>query len=211
WNNLKSDVIYVGQKLTIKGTVTTPAPAPEVTKPDSNTTVTSSYQVKNGDSLWGIATSNHVSVANLKSWNNLKSDVIYVGQKLTIKESTPTISGNTTTGTTVTTKPTATSDYQVKSGDTLWGIANAHNVSIVNLKILNNLKADAIIIGQKLIVQSDPKNVPVKENTAKSYKVSSGDSLWAIANKLNTSVVKLKEWNYLKTDIIFVGQSLIVK
>ena len=215
WNNLKSDVIYIGQKLTIK--TNTPAPTLKPTPGNAGlgsstpSTATSNYQVKNGDSLWSIATANHVSVANLKSWNNLKSDVIYIDQKLTIKGSTPTVSGNTTTETTVTTNPTIASDYQVKSGDTLWGIANTHNLSIVSLKALNNLKSDTITVGQRLIIQSIPQNTPVKENIKKTYKVSSGDSLWAIAAKLNTSVVKLKELNHLKTDIIFVGQSLIVK
>ncbi len=215
WNNLKSDVIYIGQKLTIK--TSTPAPTPKPTPGNtgsgSSTTPnpTSTYQVKNGDSLWSIATNHQVSVANLKTWNNLTLDVIYIGQKLTIKGSMPTVSGNTTTGKTETIKPTATSNYQVKSGDTLWGIATAHNLSIVNLKTLNNLKSDTITIGQRLIVQSVGQNAPVKENATKIYKVSSGDSLWAIANKLNISVVKLKELNHLKTDIIFVGQSLIVK
>jgi len=80
WNNLKADVIYVGQKLVIKETVTTPAPTLESNKPDSTETdstptVSSSYQVKNGDTLWGIATSKNVSVVNIKTWNNLKADV----------------------------------------------------------------------------------------------------------------------------------------
>ncbi|WP_034550939.1 LysM peptidoglycan-binding domain-containing protein [Carnobacterium funditum] len=218
WNSLKSDVIYVGQKLVIKETVTTPAPTLESnksdsTETDSTPTVSSSYQIKSGDSLWSIATSKNVSVANIKTWNNLKSDIIYVGQKLSIKESTPTVQENTPTGSNESTKPTVTTNYQVKSGDTLWGIANAQKLTIANLKSLNNLKSDAITVGQNLIVQSISASEPVKEkeNLTKSYKVLPGDSLWAIANKLNTSVAKLKEWNYLKTDIIFVGQAILVK
>ncbi|MGB3161300.1 MAG: LysM peptidoglycan-binding domain-containing protein, partial [Carnobacterium sp.] len=206
-----SDVIYVGQKLVIKETTPAPAPKPEVDKPSTTPTVTASYQVKSGDSLWSIAASKNVSVANLKLWNNLKSDVIYIGQKLVIKGSTSTVSSNNTTGSNETTKPSLSTTYLVKSGDSLWAIANEYNLTVAKLKQLNNLKSDALTIGQKLMVQSTPQSEPVKETTTKIYKILSGDSLWSVASKFNTSVAKLKELNYLKTDIIFVGQSIIIK
>ncbi|WP_149807811.1 LysM peptidoglycan-binding domain-containing protein, partial [Listeria monocytogenes] len=51
----------------------------------TNTETTSNakvYTVVKGDSLWRIANNNKVTIANLKAWNNLKSDFIYPGQKL---------------------------------------------------------------------------------------------------------------------------------
>ncbi|SEL24977.1 LysM repeat-containing protein, partial [Carnobacterium iners] len=114
-------------------------------------------------------------------------------------------SGQTDSNTTV------TSSYQVKNGDSLWGIAASNKVSVANLKSWNKLKSDVIYIGQKLIFQSVTQNVPIKENATKIYRVLPGDTLWAISKKINIPVTKLKEWNYLKTDIIFVGQSILIK
>jgi membrane-bound lytic murein transglycosylase D len=42
------------------------------------------YVVKRGDTLSGIAQRRKVSIAKIKKWNNLKSDRIYIGQKLRI-------------------------------------------------------------------------------------------------------------------------------
>ncbi|WP_319021448.1 muramidase family protein, partial [Carnobacterium mobile] len=69
---------YTGGNVTAPSVPANPNPAPTV--PENSNTVTSSYTVKSGDTLWGIANSKGISVANLKSWNNLKSDTIYVGQ-----------------------------------------------------------------------------------------------------------------------------------
>ncbi|KHE67842.1 LysM domain-containing protein, partial [Halobacillus sp. BBL2006] len=43
-----------------------------------------------------------------------------------------------------------------------------------------------------------------------TYKVSSGDTLWGISMKHSTTVSKLKSWNNLNTDLIFIGQQLVV-
>lgn len=50
----------------------------------SNASSSSTYQVRSGDSLEKIARRNNVSIADLKEANSLKSDLIYIGQKLTI-------------------------------------------------------------------------------------------------------------------------------
>ena len=220
WNNLSSDMIFVGQKLTIKGgtgTVTPPTTPPTGNTGNNNGntgSTTGTYTVVSGDSLWAIANKNGVSVANLKAWNNLTTDTIFVGQKLTIK------GGATTAPTNPTTPPAGNSNngsttsgtYTVVSGDSLWAIANKNGVSVANLKAWNNLTTDTIFVGQKLTIKGGTTNnssqPSTNNNHSKTYKVVSGDSLWAIANKNGVSVANLKAWNNLTSDTIFVGQTL---
>lgn len=98
WNSLKSSTIFVGQKLTIypgnsagnssnSNSSNSNASKPS-TSTSTTTTTTSTYVVKSGDTLFSISRSQNVSMADIKSWNNLKTDNISVGQKLVIKKTT---------------------------------------------------------------------------------------------------------------------------
>lgn len=108
------------------------------------------HTVKKGESLGSIAKKYHVSVSNLKKWNNLKKDMINVGQKLTIYSSGGPMampSSNSKTG------GSASPKYHVvESGDTLHSIAKKYNTTVDNLKKWNNLKSDSISVKQKLRV-----------------------------------------------------------
>jgi peptidoglycan endopeptidase LytE len=88
-NNLTSDVIHVGQLLKLSGTTTTvPAPAPSSKVTPSKPSTSSSaatYTVKPGDCLSIIAENKSVTVNDLKTWNNLSSDTIYIGQVLKLQ------------------------------------------------------------------------------------------------------------------------------
>lgn len=84
WNNLSSDVIYPGQVLKVSTST-----GNTITQVKSASTSTgSTYTVQSGDTLSHIAVRYDVSVSQIKSWNGLKSDTIYVGQKLSMGEST---------------------------------------------------------------------------------------------------------------------------
>nr|WP_088825883.1 LysM peptidoglycan-binding domain-containing protein [Listeria goaensis] len=158
------------------------------------------YTVKKGDTLWSIATRHGLSVSNLKSLNNLKSNTIHIGQKLVIKQGTPSGSSNTSATT-----------YKVVSGDTLWRIATKYKTTPANLKAWNGLKSDTIRVGQVLKVSAGSTNTGGSgSSTTATYTVKKGDTLWKIATANKTTVANIKSWNKLPSDAIRVGQKLIV-
>jgi membrane-bound lytic murein transglycosylase D len=203
WNNLKSNMIYVGQKLKIYSS-TPPSKTSSVTSTNTTNQSSSSsaktqnivHVVKSGETLSGIASKYGVSVDNIKNWNNLSSDKITIGQKLIINPTEQTSSESTTQ-----------QIHVVKSGETLSSIANKYGVSVDNIKNWNNLSSDKITIGQKLII--NPTEQTSSESTTQQiHVVKSGETLSGIANKYNTTVDAIKKANNLKSNKIYVGQKL---
>ncbi len=183
-NELKSLNNLTGNNLTIGQVLKVPT---GTTSNEANT-----YTVKSGDSLWSIANKYGTTVANLKSLNNLTNDNLQVGQVLRVPSSE---AGNNTGGT------GSGTTYTVKSGDSLWNIANKYGTSVNAIKSLNGLTSDALSIGQVLLI---PANTP----TTNTYTVKSGDSLWSIAKKYNTNVDTLKSLNGLTSNGLQIGQIL---
>lgn len=116
-NNLSSNLLKVGQVL-------------KLSESNDNNNY---YVVKSGDSLWKIAKNNNVSVDDIKKANNLKTDILQIGQKLII--------------------PNTETIYTVKSGDTLYAIASKYNTTVQNIKDINNLNSNTITVGQKLLIK----------------------------------------------------------
>lgn len=146
------------------------------------------YTVKSGDTLWGIARKYNMSVNDLKSLNNLSSNNLSIGQKLIVSKS-------------------SSNDYTVVAGDTLWGIARKFNVSVDDLKSLNNLTSNSLSIGMVLKI---PPYSNKKNEETNVYVVKSGDSLWSIARKFNSTVDEIKRLNSLQSNILSIGQRLVV-
>lgn len=145
------------------------------------------YVVKKGDSLWSIARANGLTVDELKSLNNLSSNVLHVGETLLISSADSTgDDGND-------------NYYVIKNGDTLWSIARKYNLSVNELKALNNLSSNVLSVGQRLIVGKESSN---------DYVVSAGDTLWAIARKFNVSVDDIKALNNLSSNNLSIGMTL---
>jgi membrane-bound lytic murein transglycosylase D len=115
-------------------------------------------------------------------------------------------------------------DYKVKSGDTLGAIAKRFGTSVAAIQTANNLKTVNLKIGQSLSIPGQaPMDSPYaiqaeqelatrkQKNTGTFYTVASGDSLWTIARKNNTSVNHLLKWNELpKNAKLKPGQKLLV-
>jgi membrane-bound lytic murein transglycosylase D len=115
------------------------------------------YKVRSGDVLGSIAMRHNVKVADIKKWNNLKSNTIRTGQRLNIwtKQSTggSSLASNRSTKTTRTASLQGSKTYIVQPGDTLWDITRKFDgLTVEKLKNLNNLRNGKIQPGQKLIV-----------------------------------------------------------
>lgn len=152
--------------------------------PDSM--ATNEYIVKRGDSLWSIAKKYNVKVEELKSANNLTTDLLSIGQRLIIPNTNSEINY-----------------YIVKRGDTLYSIARQNNTTVNELKRLNNLTNDILSIGQSLILPSVESST-----TGNTYTVVYGDNLWKISRKFNTTIDEIKRLNNLTSNLLSIGQVL---
>lgn len=112
--------------------------------------------------------------------------------------------------------------HEVKSGDTLWKIANQYKTTVSKIKQLNNLSSDTIFPRQVLTVDGTPEKPQTSQKASSpaastaqtangnTYKVKSGDYLIKIANMHGISLGELKLLNGLSGDMIRVGQVLKV-
>jgi membrane-bound lytic murein transglycosylase D len=112
------------------------------------------YKVKSGDFLGKIAERHGVGVSQIKSWNNLRSNHIKVGQRLIIHSKNPisvvSTSQNTATKSTLS---ETTKVHTVKAGDSLWTISKKYSgISIENLRKWNGISGNNIKLGTKLVL-----------------------------------------------------------
>ena len=204
-NNLTTNTIYVGQQLRIKEEQTNSQASQSNSQTNQSSQNAGTYTVKAGDTLWGIANDHDTTVNALKQNNHLSSDTIYVGQVLSLGQTAST--GSHSQSTASTQSPTSNGTYTVKSGDTLWSIANANDMTVAQLKQKNDLSNDTIYVGQTLNVSST-KSASATSTASTTYTVKSGDSLWQIASANGTTVNQLKALNNLSSDLIYAGQQL---
>lgn len=154
------------------------------------------YVVEKGDTLYGIAKRFNTSVQSIKELNNLKSDNITIGQTLRVRSNNDT-------------NPLECIVYTVKKGDTLYNISKKYNTTVDELKRYNNLQTNTLNIGDRIVIPCNVEN-NYNDNNYVTYTVLRGDSLYSIANKFGTTVESIKELNDLKSNLLNIGDKLIV-
>ncbi|MEO6167184.1 MAG: LysM peptidoglycan-binding domain-containing protein [Chitinophagales bacterium] len=225
------------------------------------------YTVRQGDNLGKIAQKYHVSVTQLKKWNRLHSTTIHAGQKLKIstpqssspnsstaavtKKSLPAPSESGKADSTIVASkatdntsaeqlnsiPAKKITYTVHKGDNLGKVAEAHHVSITQIKEWNNLSGSIIMVGQKLklyptdsptkAIAKVPENdkQPIESAVAGvsmpkanippggksiTYTVRKGDYLGKIADQHHVTVKQVMEWNKMSSSTVWAGQKLTI-
>jgi membrane-bound lytic murein transglycosylase D len=203
------------------------------------------YTVKKGDTIGHIAEWFACRAADIRNWNDIPyGRPIRAGTTLTVwvkkgdlaraekidgmsyAEKQHMVPKNRVTS--AGDEPENGTHYVVRNGDTLDKIAQAHGVTIAQIKKWNNLRSSKIVRGQELVVRGEiaasagqpPRTVqPVaKGQTAKSgdgqglvYVVKKGDTLWDIAQAHNVQPSDLKAWNKLRKNKIVEGQELVIR
>lgn len=156
------------------------------------------HKVRRGDTLTEIADKYGVSIADVKSWNRLRSNSAPLGRTLKIKF-------------------TETAAYKqneeaIAQNNTQAVEKTPKNIAKVDKK---STQTDAIAAVEK-IEKEEPKfekitkteKVVTNKEVVKYHKVKSGDVISQIADKNNVSVADLKKWNHLKSNNIQLGDNL---
>lgn len=153
------------------------------------------YEVKQGDTLYGISKQLNVSITELQQWNNLEGNQIELGQELIYyfqNEQTQELTGGESEPLVNRSSGSENVSYIVKSGDSLYKIAGEHNMTVQELKDLNNLTDNNLRIGQRLAVKKQSEVPPsVVEFSERStpqgvfsvYEIKSGENLEGITSR----------------------------
>lgn len=186
YNNLTSNILSIGQTLRI------PSKDTIIIEPDTPAP-TNTYTVQYGDTLYSIARNNNLDVNELIRLNNLTDYELYVGQILKL----PTLAG----------EEVSDNEYVVQKGDNLYSIARKYNITVDEIKRLNNLSSNNLSIGQVLKISKNDSKDNLTNNT---YVVQRGDTLYSIARKYDTSVNDIKAKNNLTSNVLSIGQILYI-
>ncbi|MBP6425153.1 MAG: LysM peptidoglycan-binding domain-containing protein [Flavobacterium sp.] len=228
WNNIRGNKVAYGKNLKINGIETDQSSTAVakveldkkgVQKDSAGVASASFYVVQKGDNLSAIAKKFNVTVAEIQEWNKLINNNVQLGASLQVVKN-PT--NKEEIAETVERKDIA---YSVQKGDNLGSIAKKFGATIEELKQWNNLKSNAIAIGNSLVVAKNEIVIDTNKATVASFKkkeqfsnsakkeaeyyVKKGDSLYSISKKYpGVTISDLKKWNNIKDDELKPGMKL---
>jgi len=181
-NNLDSDLLHVGNIIVVD----------DLYNPE-NESVYKRYIIKKDDTIYSIAYNYRMTTNELLEINNKLNDDIKAGEIIYVYNNPPLLSDEIL--------------YTVKTGDSLYSIANNYETTVANLMKNNNLTDDFLSVGMELIIKV--KSLETDDET-EIYTVVPGDSLYSIGQKKGISAHELKQLNNLTSDSLSIGEQLLV-
>lgn len=219
WNELESDNLQPGQVLTL-------LPAESADR--------IIHQVRAGESLFAISRRYGVTIAEIQQWNQLDGTALDVGRDLILYSRIDL--GETPTPPSITEieqmdeqertsivrdldSSTGSESYVIRSGDTLYQIARDHDMTVNELRALNNLSSDVLRVGDRIMVRRVQTAPSVAEGAEDStpqgkfttYRVRSGENMQTLLNRFKMSSAELMALNPgLESSSVTNGQQLTV-
>lgn len=217
WNDLQSNSLQPGQVLVV------------VAHSNDERVL---HEVKPGDSLFGISRQYNVTIAEIQEWNNIEGTNLEAGTKLVIypqstTEQQPSIDDleqmdeeeRTSIVERYTESAAESESYTVKSGDTLYGIARQHDMTVNELRQINNLQDDMLRVGQRITVRKIQTAPSVAEGAQDStpqgkfatYRVQRNENASRVLDKFKMTRSEFEALNPgMNADNISSGQQITV-
>jgi membrane-bound lytic murein transglycosylase D len=228
WNNIKGNKVAYGKNLKINGieadqnslaVAKAEFDKKGVQKDSAAVASASFYVVQKGDNLSAIAKKFNITVADIQDWNKLTNSNVQLGASLQV------VKNPATKEEVAVVAERKDIQYSVQKGDNLGSIAKKFGATIDELKQWNNLKSNAIAIGNSLIVAKNEIVIDTNKATVASFKkkdqysssakkeaeyyVKKGDSLYSISKKYpGVTIADLKKWNNIKDEELKPGMKL---
>jgi len=161
------------------------------------------HQVDEQETLYGISRRYGASITQILEYNKEADAGLDVGQIIKVPYTPRTIVAQTK------------NFHVVAPGETLFSISRQYNLSVEELKSLNNLTANAISVGQQLNVKSGVTSITVNPLVQKTtvigyHQVAPKETLFSISRDYAVTVQQLKEWNNLTGSNLDIGQMIRV-
>ena len=184
---------------------------------------TDDYKVKSGESLIALANRFNISVDDLASMNKMSSSqMLQLGQTIQVPSGADNGSSSASDKSSRKSAAPSSEDYKVKSGESLIALANRFNISVDDLASMNKMSSSQMLqLGQTIQVPSgadsgsssasDKSSRKSAAPSSEDYKVKSGESLIALANRFNISVDDLASMNKMSSSqMLQLGQTIQV-
>jgi LysM repeat protein len=163
------------------------------------------HQIDEKETLYAISRRYGVPITSILEHNPTADGGLAVGQLLKVPYVPKT-------------KPVVTGSdkiHKVAAKETLFSISRLYDVSVDEIKAWNNLKDNALNLGQELVIKKKSTTLttttlPATQSIKGAHAVAAKETLYSIARQYNISVQQLREWNSLNADEVKIGQTLFV-